>query len=99
MIGNVPVGGLTAEAAAEYVKTQFALPLVVGYGTYVLEAPTPSLAAPSVLKAVQQALVAPPNTIVPLTVTVRKPALRAFVAEVALASRASPWTRVSSCAT
>ena len=41
VIGNAPVGGLTAEAATEYVKTQFALPLVVGYGTYVLEAPTP----------------------------------------------------------
>ncbi|MEP7334549.1 MAG: L,D-transpeptidase family protein [Actinomycetota bacterium] len=82
VIGNVPVGGLTAEAAAEYVRTQFALPLVVGYGTYILEAPTQSLAAPSIQKAVQQAVVAPPNTIVPLTVTVRKPALRAYVADV-----------------
>lgn len=81
-IGNVPVGGLTAEAATEYVRTQFALPLVVGYGTYVLEAPTESLAAPAIPKAVQQALASAPNTTVPLTVTVRKPALRAYVADV-----------------
>jgi lipoprotein-anchoring transpeptidase ErfK/SrfK len=82
LIGNVPVGGLTAETAAEYVRTQFALPLVVGYGTYVLEAPTESLAVPSIQKAVQQALVSAPNTTVPLVVTVRKPALRAYVAQI-----------------
>ena len=81
VIGNVPVGGLTAEAATEYVRAQFALPLVVGYGTYVLEAQTESLAVPSIQKAVQQALAAAPNTVVPLTVTVRKPALRAYIAE------------------
>ena len=72
VIGNVPVGGLTAESATEYVRAQFALPLVVGYGTYVLEAQTESLAVPSIQKAVQQALVAAPNTVVPLTVTVRE---------------------------
>ena len=82
VIGNVPVGGLTAEAAAEYVRTQFALPLVVGYGTYVLEAPTESLAVPAISQAVQQALVSAPNTTVPLPVTVRRSALRAYVAEV-----------------
>jgi lipoprotein-anchoring transpeptidase ErfK/SrfK len=82
VIGNVPVGGLTAEAAAEYVRTQFALPLVVGFGTYVLEAPTESLAVPSIPRAVQQALGSAPNTTVPLPVTVRKPALRAYVVEV-----------------
>jgi len=82
VIGNVPVGGLTAETAAVYVRTQFGLPLVVGYGTYVLEAPTASLAVPAIQKAVQLALVSAPNTIVPLPVTVRKPALRAYVAEV-----------------
>jgi lipoprotein-anchoring transpeptidase ErfK/SrfK len=82
VIGNVPVGGLTAEAATEYVRAQFALPLVVGYGTYVLEAPTESLAVPAVARAVQQALISAPNTVVPLQVTVRKPALRAYVADV-----------------
>ena len=82
VIGNVPVGGLTAEAATEYVRAQFALPLVVGYGTYVLEAPTESLAVPAVARAVQQALISASNTVVPLQVTVRKPALRAYVADV-----------------
>ena len=82
VIGNVPVGGLTAETATEYVRMQFALPLIVGYGTYVFEAPTEALAVPAIPKAVQQALVAAPNTIVPLTVTVRKPALRTYVADV-----------------
>jgi lipoprotein-anchoring transpeptidase ErfK/SrfK len=82
VIGNVPVGGLTAEAATEYVRAQFALPLVVGYGTYVLEAPTEALAVPAITKAVQQALLSAPSTVVPLQVTVRKPALRAYIAEV-----------------
>jgi lipoprotein-anchoring transpeptidase ErfK/SrfK len=82
VIGNVPVGGLTPEAATEYVRTQFALPLVVGYGTYVFEAPTESLATAAIPKAVQQALTALPNTTVPLTVTVRRVALRAYIAEV-----------------
>src|SRR5688500_20338788 len=61
VIGTVPVGGLTAEAATEYVRAQFALPLVVGYGTYVLEAPTESLAVPAVATAVLQALVSAPR--------------------------------------
>ena len=82
-IGIVPVGGQTAEQATEYVRTQFALPLVLTYGTFMFEAPSEALAAPSVQRAVQQALVAQPNTTVPLTVTVRKLAVRNYVAEVA----------------
>jgi lipoprotein-anchoring transpeptidase ErfK/SrfK len=82
-IGTTPVGGLTAEQATEYVRTQFALPLVLTYGTFMFEAPSEKLAAPSVLRAVQEALVAQPNTTVPLTVTVRRLEVRKFVAEVA----------------
>jgi lipoprotein-anchoring transpeptidase ErfK/SrfK len=82
-IGTVPVGGLTAEQATEYVRTQFALPLVLTYGTFMFEAPSEKLAAPSVLRAVQEALVAQPNTTVPLTVTVRRLEVRKFVGEVA----------------
>jgi lipoprotein-anchoring transpeptidase ErfK/SrfK len=82
-IGTAPVGGLTAEQATEYVRTQFALPLVLTYGTFMFEAPSEKLAAPSVQRAVQDALVAPPNTTVPLTVTVRRLEVRKFVAEVA----------------
>ena len=65
------------------MRAQFALPLVLTYGTFMFEATPENLAAPSVLRAVQQALVAQPNTTVPLTVTVRKLAVRSFVAEVA----------------
>jgi lipoprotein-anchoring transpeptidase ErfK/SrfK len=82
-IGTTPVGGLTAEQATEYVRTQFSLPLVLTYGTFMFEAPSDKLAAPSVLRAVQEALVAQPNTTVPLTVTVRRLEIRKFVAEVA----------------
>jgi lipoprotein-anchoring transpeptidase ErfK/SrfK len=82
-IGNVPVGGLTAQQAAEYVRAQFALPVVLNYRTFVFEAPSEKLAAPSVLRAVEQALLAAPYTTVALTVTVRKVAVRDYVAEVA----------------
>jgi lipoprotein-anchoring transpeptidase ErfK/SrfK len=82
-IGTVPVGGLTADQATEYVRTQFALPLVLTYGAFMFEAPSEKLAAPSVQRAVQEALVAQPNTTVPLTVTVRRLAIKQFVAEVA----------------
>jgi lipoprotein-anchoring transpeptidase ErfK/SrfK len=82
-IGTTPVGGLTAEQATEYVRTQFSLPLLLTYGTFMFEAPTDKLAAPSVQRAVQEALVAQPNTTVPLTVTVRRLEVRKFVAEVA----------------
>jgi lipoprotein-anchoring transpeptidase ErfK/SrfK len=82
-IGTTPVGGLTAEQATEYVRTQFSLPLVLTYGSFMFEAPSDKLAAPSVLRAVQEALVAQPNTTVPLTVTVRRLEVRKFVAEVA----------------
>ncbi len=82
-IGNVPVGGLTPEVATEYVRAQFALPLVLNYGTFVFQAPSEALAVPAVPRAVQQALVAAPNTVVPLTVTVRKGAVRTYVADLA----------------
>jgi lipoprotein-anchoring transpeptidase ErfK/SrfK len=82
-IGTTPVGGLTAEQATEYVRTQFSLPLVLTYGTFMFEAPSDKLAAPSVQRAVQEALVAQPNTTVPLTVTVRRLEVQKFVAEVA----------------
>ena len=82
-IGTTPVGGLTAEQATEYVRTQFSLPLVLTYGTFMFEAPSDKLAAPSVQRAVQEALVAQANTTVPLTVTVRRLEVQKFVAEVA----------------
>ena len=82
-IGTTAVGGLTPEAAAERVRAEYALPLVLMYGTFVFEANPEALAAPAIQRAVQQALVAAPNTSVPLEVTVRKPTLRSYVREVA----------------
>ena len=82
-IGTTAVGGLTPEAAAERVRAEYALPLVLTYGTYVFQANPSTLAAPAVLRAVQQALVAAPYTNVPLEVTVRKATVRSYVREVA----------------
>lgn len=83
VIGNVPVGGLNAETAAAHVRAQFALPLVLRYGTFVFQAPTESLAAPAVQRAVNEALVAQPYTTVPLAVTVRRAAIRSYVGDLA----------------
>jgi lipoprotein-anchoring transpeptidase ErfK/SrfK len=82
-IATTAVGGMTPEAAAERVRAEYALPLVLTYGTYVFEANPEALAAPAVQRAVQQALVAAPNTNVPLEVTVRRATVRSFVREVA----------------
>jgi lipoprotein-anchoring transpeptidase ErfK/SrfK len=82
-IGTTAVGGLTPEAAAERVRAEYALPLVLTYGTFVFEANPEMLAAPAIQPAVQQALVAAPSTSVPLEVTVRRAALRSYVREVA----------------
>jgi len=83
VIGEVPVGGQTPEAAAELVRADFALPLVLAYGTYVFEASPEALAVPAIPKAVQQALTSAPGTVVPLQVTARRDRVRAYVGEVA----------------
>jgi lipoprotein-anchoring transpeptidase ErfK/SrfK len=83
LIGNVPVGGLTAETATEYVRAHFALPLVLQYGTFVFQAPTETLAVPSIQPAVEQALAAQPNATVPLIVTVRRAAVRSYIGDLA----------------
>jgi lipoprotein-anchoring transpeptidase ErfK/SrfK len=83
IIGNLVVGGMTPEVAAEQVRADYALPLILVYGTYVFEASPESLAVPSIPKAVEQALIAAPGTVVPLQVTVRRERIRGYVAEVA----------------
>jgi len=83
VIGSTHVGGATPQAAAELVRAEYALPLVLTYGTYLFEASPETLAVPSIPKAVQQALVAAPGAVVPLQVTVRKPAVKSYVADVA----------------
>lgn len=82
-IATTQVGGLTREAAAEQVRAEYALPLVLSYGTYVFEARPEALAVPAIQRAVDQALIAAPHTNVPLAVTVRRPTLRTYVAEIA----------------
>jgi lipoprotein-anchoring transpeptidase ErfK/SrfK len=82
-ISTTQVGGLTPEAAAERVRAEFALPLVLSYRTYVFEARPETLAVPAIQRAVQQALTSAPYANVPLQVTVRRPAVRSYVAEIA----------------
>jgi lipoprotein-anchoring transpeptidase ErfK/SrfK len=82
-IGTLLVGGMTPEVAAEQVRADYALPLILTYGSYVFEASPESLAVPAIQKAIEQALTAPPNTIVPLQVTVRRERVRGYVGEVA----------------
>ena len=82
-IGTVDVAGLTAEAAAELVRSEFALPLVLSYGPYVFRASPGALAVPAIPKAVQQAQAAQPNAVVPLEVTVRRAAVKSYVGAIA----------------
>ena len=82
-IATTPVGGLTPEVAAEQVRAEYALPLVLGYGTYIFEARPEALAVPAIQRAVTQALTAAPYTTVPLEVTVRRLAVRTYVGEIA----------------
>ena len=82
-IATTPVGGLTPEVAAEQVRAEYALPLVLGYGTYIFEARPEALAVPAIQRAVTQALTAAPYTAVPLEVTVRRLAVRTYVGEIA----------------
>jgi len=82
-VGNVLVGGMTAEQATEQVRAAFALPVPLTYGAFAFEVSPEQLAVPAIPKAVQQALAAQPNATVQLSVTVRKPAVKAYIAELA----------------
>jgi lipoprotein-anchoring transpeptidase ErfK/SrfK len=82
-IGAVEVGGMTREAAHELVRAEFALPLVLTFPSYVFEASPEALATPAIQRAVDQALVAPPDSTVPLQVAVNRAKVRAYVAEIA----------------
>jgi len=83
-IGGAQVGGLTPEAATAVVQQEFQAPLELQLGsTRVLVAPDVLGAVPVIDKAIEQALAAPPNTPVPLGVTVDADLTTAFVAELA----------------
>jgi lipoprotein-anchoring transpeptidase ErfK/SrfK len=83
VIGSVPVGGLAPAAAHELVRAEFALPLVLTFPSYVFEASPETLATPGIQRAVDQALVAQPNTTIPLQVAVNRAKVRSYVGEIA----------------
>jgi lipoprotein-anchoring transpeptidase ErfK/SrfK len=83
-IGGAQVGGLSPEAATAVVQQEFQAPLELQLGsTRVLVAPDVLGAVPVIDKAIEQALAAPPNTPVPLAVTVDAGLTTAFVSELA----------------
>jgi lipoprotein-anchoring transpeptidase ErfK/SrfK len=70
-IGGIQVGGLTPDAAAVAVQQGFQAPLELQVGsTHVLVTPDVLGATPVVDKAIERALVAEPNSAVPLGVSV-----------------------------
>ena len=83
-IGGVQVGGLTPEAAATAVQQEFQMPLELQLGsTRILVTPDLLGATPVVDKAIERALAAEPNSVIPLGVTVVPGAPAAFVATLA----------------
>jgi lipoprotein-anchoring transpeptidase ErfK/SrfK len=79
-IGGVPVGGLTPEAAATAVQQGFQAPLELQLGsTRILVTPDVLGATPVVDKAIERALAAEPNSVIPLGVSVIPGAPAAFI--------------------
>ena len=83
-IGAVVVGGMTPDQAAVAVQQAFAVPLQLMLGTTTISV-TPDVlgAVPATDKAVERALVAPPNTAVPLAVNAPGAGIVDFVAKLA----------------
>ena len=83
-IAGVVVAGLTADAASAVVQTAFESPLTIRVGRTVLTPSPVDLGATAYIPpAVAKALVAPPDTDVPLTVRVAGAKVRAYVAVLA----------------
>jgi lipoprotein-anchoring transpeptidase ErfK/SrfK len=82
MIGGTDVGGMTADAATAAVQDAFNTPLELVLGTTrVLVTPDLLGATAAVQKAVDRAKTAPPDTQIPLAVTVDQSVTAAFVAK------------------
>jgi lipoprotein-anchoring transpeptidase ErfK/SrfK len=80
-IGGIVVAGLTADAASAVVQTAFESPLTIHVGrTVLMPSPVDLGATAYIPPAVAKALVAPPNTDVPLTVRVAGAKVRPYVA-------------------
>ena len=83
-IGGVQVGGMTPEAATAAVLQEFQTPLELQLGsTRILVTPDVLGATPVIDKAIERALTAEPNSVIPLGVTVVPGAPGAFVATLA----------------
>ena len=83
-IAGVDVGGMTSEAATAAVQQEFAKPLELDVAaTHVYVTPDVLGATADVAKAVEKALAAPAGTPIPLSVSVDRPVLTAFVAKLA----------------
>jgi lipoprotein-anchoring transpeptidase ErfK/SrfK len=83
-IGGVQVGGLTPDAAAAVVQQGFQTPLELQLGsTRILVTPDVLGATPVVDKAIERALAAEPNSVIPLGVSVVPGAPAAFIATLA----------------
>jgi lipoprotein-anchoring transpeptidase ErfK/SrfK len=80
-ISGIVVGGLTADAAAAVVQTAFESPLTIRVSKSVLTPSPLDLGATAYIPpAVAKALVAPPETDVPLSVRVAGAKVRSYVA-------------------
>jgi lipoprotein-anchoring transpeptidase ErfK/SrfK len=83
-IGGVQVGGLTPATAAAAVQQGFETPLELQLGsTRILVTPDVLGATPVIDKAIEQALTAEPNSVIPLGVSVVPGAPAAFIATLA----------------
>jgi lipoprotein-anchoring transpeptidase ErfK/SrfK len=83
-IGSVAVGGLTPEAAAEAVQLAFQTPLELALGTTrVLVTPDVLGAVANIDRAIERALVAAPDTAIPLGVGLTNGKIASFVDDLA----------------
>jgi lipoprotein-anchoring transpeptidase ErfK/SrfK len=83
-IGGIPVGGLTQDEATDAVNSAFAQPLPLQILRHQLLATPEQLGATALVKgAVENALVAAPNTELRLRVKLNRPKAESFVASVA----------------
>jgi lipoprotein-anchoring transpeptidase ErfK/SrfK len=83
-IGGIGVGGLTTDDAAKTVEQAFDTPVELRFGaTRILVTPDLLGAEAAVQPAVEQAATAPPDTAVPLSVTVDEAVTAAFMVKLA----------------
>jgi lipoprotein-anchoring transpeptidase ErfK/SrfK len=83
-VGNVPVGGLTADTATAAVQRAFDQRLRLQLGkTRILVTPEVLGASAGVDKAIERALVSPPNSVIPLGVNAPGAGIIQFVSKLA----------------